>query len=118
MTDKDLLPNKDDGPWSRILQELRHRLDDLTAVGHHTNREIKDIQNWMHELSVKQHGQLSPEQIIALTTLLLMKERKTWLFGRLRFYAVTSVSVIAGIFIFRVWIADVFSFLAKIFKSS
>jgi hypothetical protein len=118
MTDKDSLPEKDNGPWNRIIHELRYRLDDLTAVSHHTNREIKDIQNSMHELSVKQHGQLTPEQIVAFSTLLLMKERKTWLFGRLRFYTVTMVGVIAGIFVFRIWIADVFSVLAKLFKAS
>jgi hypothetical protein len=116
MDDKDLLP-ENNGPWNHIIQELRRRLDDLTNSGHHTNREIKDLQNCMHDLAAKQKGQFTPEQVIALSVLLLLKERKAWLFSRLKVYVGTSVAVIAGIFVFRTWIADIFFFLAKIFKS-
>jgi hypothetical protein len=117
MTDKELLPDKENGPWNHIIKELRRRLDDLAASGHHTSREVQDLQNCMHELSVKQRGQLTAEQIVALSALLLMKERKSWLFGRLRFYSITFVGIIAGVFVFRTWIADVFAFIAKIIKN-
>ena len=116
MNDKILLP-ENNGPWNHIIQELRRRLDELAASGHHANREIEDIKNCMHNLSLHQKGQFTPEQVIALSVLLLLKERKAWLLGRLRFYAITGVGIVAGIFVFRTWLADIFSFLAKIFKN-
>src|ERR1039458_1173226 len=102
MTDKELLPHTGNGAWDRIIQELRRRLDELSARGHNASREIANIQNDIHDIETLQRGQLTPEQITAVLLILLMNDRKKWLRRGVKIYGVTIISAIAGIFMFRV----------------
>jgi hypothetical protein len=108
--------DEEGGAWGHILHELRHRLDDLSTHEHGVSRDIAEIQNDIRDLKLHQRGQLTTEQVVAVTLLLLMKDRQKWLWGRSRVYIGTTVAVIAGIFVFKSWIAGFLSFLASLFK--
>jgi hypothetical protein len=111
-----MIEKHESGTWSNIIQDLRRRLDELTAEDRGHSREINDLRTSIKELMLAQKGQLTPEQILALTVLLLMKDRQKWLWGRTRVYLVTTVGVIASIFLFKSWIAGFLTFLASLFK--
>jgi hypothetical protein len=104
------------GTWSNIIQDLRRRLDELTNEDRGHTREIGELRTSIKELLLAQKGQLTPEQIIALTVLLLIKDRQKWLWGRTRVYLLTTVGVVASIFVFKSWIAEFLTSLASLFK--
>jgi hypothetical protein len=117
MTDKDFLPHTN-GAWDRIIHELRRRLDELAARGHSASREIADLQNNIHDLEMHQKGQLTHEQVVSVILLLLMNDRRKWLRRGLKVYGASIVGIIAGIFVFRIWIADIFQWLASLARMS
>jgi hypothetical protein len=104
------------GALDRILHELRRRLDELVARGSGRDRDIAQLQNDIHDIELHQKGQLTPEQVTAVLLILLMNDRKKWLRRGLKLYGASIIAAIAGIFVFKSWIADILQWLATLVR--